>query len=129
MNKRVVIVIGAGLTFGCTPKDTVLYNPGPPVEMMPEETPPPTNPPPALPTWDDVKSTHPEGATNPPHPILIVSPEGARCFKQYVGGMIQGPPDHVQACGADECGTEIQCPQPRAADLLAASKGDAPAPK
>lgn len=130
MNKHVVIVIGAGLAFGCSPKEPVHENPGPPVDVQPPtQNPPPTNPPPALPAWDDVLSTHPEGATNPPHPILIVSPDGARCFKQFVGGMIQGPPDHVQACGADECGTEITCPQPRAMELLAASKAGETAPK
>lgn len=133
MNKRAIVVLGAGLAFGCQPKEPP---PAPPPAepvgqpVPPPRNPPPTNPPPVdLPTWDDVKSTHPEGATNPPHPILIVSPDGARCFKQFVGGMIPGPPDHVQACGEDECGTEITCPQPRASELLAASKASETAPK
>ena len=85
MNKHVVIVIGAGLAFGCNPKEPPTTNPPPDIIDHPEpprndkELPP--NPPPAseqitpsqrvLPTWDDVKSTHPEGATNPPHMFII----------------------------------------------------------
>ena len=128
MNKRAVIVIGAGLAFGCHPKEPIHENPGPPVEAPPTHNPPPTEnpPPPMLPSWDDVKSTHPEGATNPPHPILVVTPDGAHCFKQFVGGMSQGPPDHVQACGPDECGTEIVCPEPQRTDVLAAKPAEPP---
>jgi hypothetical protein len=119
MNKHVVVVLGAGLAFGCNPKESPTYNPPMPPEVPDDVT---VNPPPSLPTWDDVKTTHPEGATNPPHPILIVTPDGARCFKKFVGGLSEGPPDHVEACATDVCGTEITCPQPRASELLDASR-------
>jgi hypothetical protein len=89
---------------------------------------PPLNPPiprpleAKLPSWDDVLSGHPPNATNPPSPVLVVDPGGA-CFKKWAGGMIQAPPDHVEACAgaadvADRCGVAIECPQPRAQALL-----------
>ena len=81
----------------------------------------PTEPsaPPAvsLPSWDDVPSTHPPGATNPPAPQLLVTPEG-RCWKRWVSPMLPAEARRVQlvpGCpGADpmfeDCGTEIACP-------------------
>lgn len=84
----------------------------------------PTDPPaPSLPSWDDVPSGHPPGATNPPSPQLLVTPDG-RCFKRWVSPMLPAAARRdqlVPACpGADpllaDCGTEIGCPE-RAADL------------
>jgi len=98
-------------------------NPPPPEPIEPiEPVDIPRNPPTPLPAWDDVKSGHPEGATNPPRPVLIVTPEGA-CFKQWVSPMMRPTPgqpfgDRVEDCTAD-CGTAVQCP-PKAAELLAA---------
>lgn len=67
-----------------------------------------------LPTWDDVKSPHPEGATNPPSPVLLVTPDG-RCFKSWEGGMIPPGPDRVEAVTTPATGTtQINCPTDRA---------------
>lgn len=73
-----------------------------------------------LPTWDEVESGHPEGATNPPIPELVVTPDG-QCFKQWRGAMIRPEPgelrgDRVEDCGSD-CGVPIQCPD-KAKELL-----------
>ena len=85
-----------------------------------------------LPTWNEVVSGHPQGATNPPTPELIVTPDGD-CYKRWVGRMrrpdgVYG--DRVEACpDPDVCGTQIQCP-PEAGPMLEAWKaeqgGDAP---
>lgn len=96
-----------------------------------EEPPLPTANPPApsdLPTWDQVESGHPRGATNPPRPLLVVSREPEACFKDWVGGMM--PPDpqeyaingRVVPTAADGAaqGTQIQCPEGQPAALLAA---------
>lgn len=78
-----------------------------------------------LPTWDDVPSGHPAGATNPPIPTLVVTEDG-RCFKQWLSpmarrGMILG--DRVDTCEAENaCGTAIQCPEERAQKVLDAHK-------
>jgi len=78
-----------------------------------------------LPTWDEVKSGHPEGATNPPIPELIVTPDG-ECYKDWRAGMLPPAPgepvgDRVQECAEGvDCGTRIQCPQERSAELLKA---------
>jgi hypothetical protein len=77
-----------------------------------------------LPTWESVESGHPEGATNPPRPVLAVTQDG-RCFKEWVGGMM--PPDpNVMSDGGrvisgpgDTSGTEVQCP-PTAKKVLEA---------
>lgn len=77
-----------------------------------------------LPKWDDVPSGHPEGATNPPSPYLIVSPNGD-CYKKWEGGMIPGGPDRVETdCSDGKCGTQIQCPDGEAEKLLEAWKAD-----
>lgn len=98
--------------------------PEPPPVVEPTMNPPAPEPEPteaaALPTWDEVLSGHPPGATNPPRPVLVVSPEG-RCFKQWVSPMV--PPirhrDRIEPCEApDSCGTEVVCPAERAAPLL-----------
>ena len=77
-----------------------------------------------LPTWESVASGHPEGATNPPMPVLAVTEDG-RCFKEWRPGML--PPDPtVMAVGGrvitgpeQTAGTETRCP-PHAAEVLAA---------
>ena len=91
---------------------------------------------PPLPSWDEVKSGHPEGATNPPSPFLVVTPEG-RCFKEWRGMMAPPQPgvpfgDRVQECGEeDDCGAEVQCPQPKTSELLAdwSATKDKPVPE
>lgn len=137
--RRAVMVVGLTLA-GCGAKDPELAGnpPAPePVEAPPipvgnpaaPDPPPPTNPPPALPTWEEATSRHPPGATNPPRPELIVTPDGD-CYKKWVSGMLAPQPgqphgDRVEAC-EENCGTAIQCP-PKAAELLAANRaGDEP---
>ncbi len=88
--------------------------------------PPPMNPPPPLPRWEDVASSHPKGATNPPSPVLEVSVQGDRCWKAWRGGMIRPPLDEaaiggrVILEGQVGAGTEIVCPSPEAEQLLQA---------
>lgn len=98
-------------------------NPPPPIrpEEPPEEV--------VLPSWDDVASGHPEGATNPPSPFLRVTPEGD-CYKFWRGMMAPPRPgevigDRVEECPED-CGTQIVCPEPRTQQLLDAQDGEAP---
>jgi len=102
-------------------------NPSPPPVLR---NPPPPEPPPGpgaapLPTWDEVPSTHPKGATNPPRPVLVVLEDGSRCWKEWVSPMLPpGPlepalggkivaqaPDHL---------VEIQCPVERVQAILRA---------
>jgi hypothetical protein len=42
-----------------------------------------------LPGWKDIPSGHPEGATNPPAPVLNIMKDGPRCFKTWEGGMMR----------------------------------------
>jgi hypothetical protein len=139
MNRRHILIVTAGgaLAFGCGEKIATTGTPPAPEPATaegssPEEVAEPVaEAPPALPTWDEVGSGHPPGATNPPRPELIVTPEG-RCYKHWVSPMMRRAPgsvgDHVQACVADECGWEIQCPEPRASEVLAAHQAGVPAP-
>lgn len=126
---RAVVVVGLTLA-GCGAKDPQpTANPPPPepVEAPEPVIEPPRNPPaPSLPTWDEVKSGHPEGATNPPRPELIVTPAGV-CHKKWVSGMLAPQPgqpfgDRVEDC-TENCGTEIQCP-PKANELLKAYEAE-----
>ncbi|MFO0658878.1 MAG: hypothetical protein U0165_03445 [Polyangiaceae bacterium] len=78
-----------------------------------------------LPKWEDIPSPHPVGATNPPSPFLIVTPEGA-CYKVWEGGMIPGGPDRVENCGQSCKGTHIECTS-KATTLLAAYRAAASA--
>lgn len=92
-----------------------------PTEIVAPPGPPPpgsisVNPPPRLPRWDEVPSGHPAGATNPPSPVLLATPDG-RCFKQWVSPMIRGDfhRDRVTECPnpdpiVGDCGTPIECP-------------------
>lgn len=108
-------------------------NPPPPEQATPPEAAPnpetdqaassgETNP---LPEWDAVESGHPEGATNPPMPVLAVTTDG-RCFKEWRGGMLPPDPEvlatggRVIASPSDTEGTEVQCP-PKAKEVLAAA--------
>lgn len=82
-----------------------------------------------LPEWGSIPSRHPEGATNPPRPILIVDPSG-RCYQKWVGGMLAPTPetsDGVRVCADEEygCGTEVKC-NARAASMLAEWKASHP---
>lgn len=117
----------------------------PPVMTNPPPPPPPiTNPPPpnvaeerakeaiatqdaSLPAWDDVPSGHPPGATNPPSPVLIVTPDGT-CYKRWEGGMIPSGGDRVEVVTADGATTAINCPEERATkvyeDWVAAGRPD-----
>jgi hypothetical protein len=72
----------------------------------------------ALPTWDEVESGHPPGATNPPLPMLALSADGEHCYKEWLSPM--RPTDQlveaikiggrVLAEGEQSTGTEVQCP-------------------
>ena len=68
--------IGEKLGFG----DQIYENPPPPVDTGAISRNPPA---PGLPTWDEVESGHPEGATNPPRPELWVTEDGTDCFKSW----------------------------------------------
>ena len=103
-------------------------SPAQPGELDAAPPPPPmVNPPPpqALPTWESVRSSHPEGATNPPSPLLIVTEDGTTCYKDWRSGM--QPPDPqedryggwVIAAPDPNMGTQVICP-PDAAQVLAA---------
>lgn len=74
---------------------------------------------PDRPEFEDVKSPHPEGATNPPSPVLIVTPAGD-CFKRWEGGMLPSDGDRVEAATADAMTTAVNCPVDRAKALLKA---------
>lgn len=118
MTRSPVVVLG--LVFqACTGSETHAL-PGNPPMPTPVPAPPPI--PATLPAWEEVPSPHPQGATNPPGPVLIVSEEG-RCFKRWVSPFMgaEAFQDRVEDC-KDACGgTEVQCP-PKAAELLATHK-------
>ena len=139
-----VLAAGAALSLaGCDPvREEPTRNP-----PAPEVEPPPLQPvpdvplignPPApqsgLPSWDAVGSNHPEGATNPPSPVLVVTKDGAHCYKQWRGGMLPPEPDVEEFGGkvidnADPAaGTEIVCP-PQAAAVLEAYRNRGSGPK
>ncbi len=135
-----VLAAGSALTLSaCKGKVEPTTNPPPPI-IEPAGNPPPpilepTENPPApeqatLPAWDDVSSSHPEGATNPPIPFLYVTPEGD-CYKDFVSPFRAGGPDGIgdrvrEDCATEPCGTQVACPD-RAQPLLDAYKS-APAP-
>jgi hypothetical protein len=127
MARSTVIVLGLVFQACSGSGSQRTHNPPPPdplPEPIPEVVPQPVPalpvPSSGMPTWDEVPSPHPEGATNPPSPVLIVTPE-RRCYKRWVSPFLPAEKhqDRVEACG-DSCGgTEIQCP-PEADELLAA---------
>lgn len=114
--KPVVAVLFAGVGLAACAKDPVLtHNPPPPPEP-PTMNPPPPEPPPepvsTLPLWEDVASSHPEGATNPPMPVLEVK-DGA-CYKAWYDP--RAMPVEARGKGARKLpegeepkGTQVQC--------------------
>ena len=140
--RRPEVVVPIGLTLaGCggTRQDTpvrdaveeITSNPPVPVQVPDPAPAPAPVPDPSLPAWDDVPSGHPEGATNPPSPVLLVTPSG-ECHKAWVSPFM--PPalrqDRVLECpnpdeAVGDCGPRVQCPE-RAAELLAAWKAEHP---
>lgn len=133
MSRPFVRVVGVTLGLSACAEKPPVVQTSPPA-TIPEATPeppptplPPTNPPvPTLPSWDDVASGHPQGATNPPTPILVVSKSPEACFKAFIGGMIAPGPEVASTGGrvvetpADAGGTQIRCPEGQPAQLLAA---------
>lgn len=132
-HRRVIVALSAGLALTVQPacRSSSKAPDGPVPDGVPEVPAPGPAPAPApsaspdgaaLPTWESVRSSHPEGATNPPRPVLIVDPDG-RCFKDWESGMIRPEPhtdDRVMACpDPGMCGTQTQCP-PEAEGLLKA---------
>lgn len=143
MSRPIVRVIGVALTVsGChrdigpmgqNPPEPIQENPPPPVAETPPvaEVEAPVDS--ALPTWDSVRSGHPEGATNPPSPLLVVSKDPPACFKDWLPGMIKPDPmvmalnGRVVATPADVGrAVQVQCPEGQPDKLLeAAAKLDA----
>ena len=129
--RNVVQVVGLGLTLGGCSLFGVTTNPPPVPTSQPDEgeaSSETTTTTSSLPSWDDVTSGHPEGATNPPHPVLALRPEadGYTCHKAWIPGML--PPsstafpdgDGVYDCG-EACGTQVVCPEPKASEIWSAS--------
>ena len=111
-----ILTAGVALSIGACGKDKPTTNgPGEPTRNPPA---------PGLPTWDEVESGHPEGATNPPSPVLEVTADGSRCFKAWHPGMMPWEPEMVELGGrvltsaSDAKGTEIICPEDRKAEIL-----------
>jgi hypothetical protein len=124
-----VLAAGSALSLSaCKGKVEPTSNPPAPVVEETENPPAPIpagNPPPPeqpeMPAWDDVASSHPEGATNPPIPFLYVTPEGD-CYKDFVSPFRAGGPDGIgdrvrEDCDTEPCGTQVVCPD-RAQPLL-----------
>lgn len=85
--------------------------------------PPPQLPGALLPTWESVASNHPEGATNPPIPVLAISADGTECFKEWydprmVPEQARAMGGHVLLEGAISEGTAVECPPDRVEALL-----------
>lgn len=114
--------------------EQITSNPPEPVvpEVAPSPAPAPTSAPdPSLPTWDEIPSGHPPGATNPPAPVLLVMPTG-ECHKAWVSPFMPASlrQDRVLECpnpdeAVGDCGPRVQCPE-RAAELLATWKAEHP---
>lgn len=131
MSTRFVRVLGVGLGVAAchkTPEPPTHNPPAPdpaPVEVLPPANPPAPDTVP-LPTWDAVRSGHPEGATNPPSPVLVVARSTGACYKDWRGGMMRPPPDILAAGGrvvptpAEATGTQVVCPEGEPARLIAA---------
>ncbi|MCB9777604.1 MAG: hypothetical protein H6742_03485 [Alphaproteobacteria bacterium] len=120
-----ILAAGAALTVGlaaCKKEPEVTANP-PPLPPPTENPPPP--PPDELPTWDAVASGHPEGATNPPMPVLVVHESGEPCYKDWFDP--RAVPQEARAKGGIvleagdaplEGATRIQCPPEQVAEVL-----------
>jgi hypothetical protein len=111
------------------PPDNPPAQPGEEPPAVPDAAPPQvySNPPgpEPLPTWESVRSGHPDGATNPPSPVLVVTQDGLTCYKAWRSGM--RPPDMMEEqyggwvieAPDPNMGTEVICP-PQAAEVIAA---------
>ena len=111
------------------PPDNPPAQPGEEPPAVPDAAPPQvySNPPgpEPLPTWESVRSGHPDGATNPPSPLLVVTEDGLTCYKAWRSGM--RPPDMMEdryggwviEAPDPNMGTEVICP-PQAAEVIAA---------
>ena len=130
MPSSFVRVLGVALAVSAcekSPEVVVGDPPPPPINHNPPPPEPTADPVSSdLPTWDAVASGHPEGATNPPRPVLIVTREPLACYKGWVGGMVPPTPDIraaggvVVATAADvpHQGTQVQCPEGQPQKLL-----------
>ncbi|MGC6514277.1 MAG: hypothetical protein ACON4N_07280 [Myxococcota bacterium] len=131
-----VLGAGAALTLGLTTAAAPMASAsGPPDDDDGPPSPvhhnPPAPPPTAdttLPTWDEVTSSHPKGATNPPRPVFEVTADGARCFKHWAPGM-RAPDRQERAYGgrvlkdaSEAKGVEVQCDADRARKVLEAKR-------
>lgn len=134
MSRPFVRVLGVALSVaGCHREvPPISQNPPAPVDAPPiAELPadpvaaPPTDA--NLPTWESIRSGHPEGATNPPYPLLVVSKSPPLCFKGWLPGMIK-PDDEVMEISGRVVATPasvgsavpVQCPEGQPDKLLAA---------
>lgn len=128
-----VVAAGTALAFGaaaCSGNNPPTSNPPPPDIEHPlmGNPPPPDEDPPTLPTWESVESGHPEGATNPPIPVLEVTADGAHCFKHWQSPMIRDGEmrtlgGRVLATPQEAKGTEVACPTEQRDALLARHAG------
>ena len=71
-----------------------------------------------------MESGHPEGATNPPRPVLVVLEDQSRCWKEWKGGMMPPTEEIMQIGGkvitdpSQTNGTEIQCDRRRVQNIM-----------
>ncbi len=96
------------------PNDLPIRTSNPPRAQLPESV---------LPTWESVSSDHPEGATNPPIPVLAVTADGTECFKEWydprtVPEQARAMGGYVLDEGSRSGGTLIQCPAEKVKTLL-----------
>lgn len=97
--------------------------PSPEGEQIQTANPPPPTLPAVLPAWEDAVSGHPEGATNPPVPVLAINPDGSECFKEWydprtVPEQARAIGGRILAEGESSEGTQVQCPRERVDTLL-----------
>lgn len=118
------------VTANPPPPEPVVVNPPPPevVAEVGNEAPPASSGAEALPTWDSVESGHPQGATNPPYPVLVVTRDTQACYKAWRGGMVPPEPGVREVGGSvienaaalPSRATQVQCPEGQPAKLLEA---------
>ena len=136
---RTVVILVAGVSLsvvGCRAgREEPTTNPPPPETIVPEvlnpgdgpirttNPPPPQTPTSLLPAWEDVPSGHPEGATNPPVPVLAISADGTECFKEWydprmVPEIAREHGGRILSEGETSEGTAVQCPRDQVDTLL-----------